>query len=159
MGIKLNLGAGFDFRLNYINIDLKPTHESIIKGDFRDLSKINIKDNSVEEIICINSISYLHFSEILPVLKNWVSKLEPNGYIYIQSNDMNILGNMMGYDQITIEQLNEILFGKTGEELNKAIYSLPAIEALAKDCGCEIIEKGYAGISFFIKIKKKVINE
>lgn len=155
MSIKLNLGAGFDFRIGYCNIDKNPVHETVIKGDFKDLSKTNIKDNSVEEIVCINAISYLTYYEILPVLKNWVSKLEPNGSIYVQSNDFNLIGNMMAYDQITTEQLNEILYCKQGEDSNKALYSLPAIEALLRDCGCETIEKGYAGISFFVRAKKK----
>ena len=153
--MKLNLGCGTDVRLNYLNIDRSPTSKEVTRADVRTFAGVDIKDNSVTELVAINLLPYIHFTEIQPTLALWAKKLAPAGEMFIQTFDSHLLGTMMMNGQIDTPNVNGLLFGvDPKDETAVSIYNLPFIEELLKQLGCQTVEKGYSGPGFYIRTRK-----
>lgn len=152
--MKLNLGSGFDFRVGYVNIDISDKfHSKTLVGDARDLSKFNIPDNSVEEIIALHLIQYFTPDELQLVINNWCNKLQPGGSITIKAFDYSILGNTIMYERIDLINLNKILFGDNNN-IHRGVYNLINLVSLMESAGMKITDKGYQGLEFNITAVK-----
>ena len=156
--MKLNLGCGQDFRINYTNIDKHPVDTKYVQyGDFTNLNLCGISDNSVEEMVCVDGLSYIPNQKIVEVLTNWVTKMAPDGELFIQTFDGSVLGNMMGYSQVGLEQSNEFIYGNPQDkEPRRALYTLPYIESILKNLKLTTVEKGISSVNFYIRAKKLV---
>lgn len=136
--MKLNLGCGQDIRIGYVNIDLI-NGDNITKGDFKNLDALGIQDSSVEEITAIDAIQSIPFKMIAGVLQNWAKKLVSGGKLILESWDYNVLGNLVAYDYIPVDQLNQILYG---DQNALGIYNLVGIESYLKEIGLKTESKG-----------------
>lgn len=112
--IKLHLGNGTVYLKNWINIDMKgplakdcpeivERNKTIIdkyyKFPFRqnkdnnvtdmimDVRKLDFKDNSVDEILCVNLIDHLKKEDFLVALKEWRRVLKVGGSLIIDVDD------------------------------------------------------------------------
>jgi predicted SAM-dependent methyltransferase len=150
--MKLNLGCGNDIRQGYVNIDLNVDDKRVIKGDVSNLDTFSLTNDSVDEIIAIDIIQYFSYQQIVGVVSNWCQKLKPGGSIYIESVDYNMLSNMMFYDLLASEVVNNVLYGDSGI---KGIYNLPSIEALLKNNQLIIDTKGFKDAKFYIRAIKQ----
>mgnify|MGYP001187693939 CR=1 FL=1 len=149
--MKLNLGCGNDIRDGYVNIDLNSNHQKVIKGDISNLDIFSLTDNSVDEILAIDVIQYFNYQNIVNVIANWCQKLKSNGSIYIESIDYNMISNMMFYDLLGSEVVNNLLYGDPGL---KGVYNLPSIESLLRNNKMQIDIKGFKEAKFYIRAVK-----
>ncbi len=88
--LKLHLGCGEQHFNGYINIDYPPTKHDImnVKADvFADITKINLPDNTVDEIRLHHVFE--HFSRVgaLALLIRWHKWLKTGGLLYIETPD------------------------------------------------------------------------
>lgn len=154
--MKINLGCGKDWRHGYLNIDKHPVDMTNVRqGDFRNIGGLGIQDNSAEEILGIDILSYIPIQELQKVLQSWYAKLAPGGIFNFQNNDGQPIANMLAYAQLPIEQINTLLFGQPEEkERYVAVYTLPFLEYMLRAIGMKVIAKGISGTSFYIKAQK-----
>ena len=148
--MKLNLGSGFDFRVGYVNIDISDKfHSKTLVGDAKDLSKLDIPDNSIDEIIAIHLIQHFTPDELQLAINNWYTKLQPGGSITIKAFDYSVLGNTIMYERIDLINLNKILFGDANN-IYRGIFNLVNLVSLLESTGMKITNKGYQGLEFDI---------
>lgn len=149
--MKLNLACGQDIREGYINIDLNPINEKLVKrGDIKNLSNLNILDGSCEEIVAIDVLNCIKFKEIASVLQHWFDKLSLNGEMYFESLDYNLIGTKMATNHITVADVNTLLFNGEG-----GIYNLSSIESHMINLGMITKSKGYREDKFFLRMIKQ----
>jgi hypothetical protein len=154
--MKLNLGCGEDIRDGYINVDyFIKNNPLVVQQDFRDLSWLE-SQHAFEEILAIDIIQYIRYTDISNVLSVWISKLERGGTIFISSSDYDLISNMIKYNRLQINEINDAIFGKTNQNhvYNFAIYNLNNIVELLKNLGCSVQESGYNGVNFFVTAKR-----
>ena len=82
--MKLNLGSNDVFYNGYTNIDIRPIEGCIVE-DFTKLD--SIEDNSVEAIMCHNSLNMVASDRVLDVLKLWHRKLKVGGELNVAVTD------------------------------------------------------------------------
>jgi hypothetical protein len=150
--MRLNLNCGDDIIFGYVNIDAHVNHPQVQRGDFRDLRTLNIEDGSITEIVAKNTIRNVDINSLAGVLHQWCDLLEPGGELYIVDNDITLLGNHAGLDEVEIEEINGLLF--SGRETPRGVYNLATIENALRKLGLTLLEKGYTGYQFFIRAKK-----
>jgi hypothetical protein len=154
--MKLNLGCGNDIRDGYINVDyFIKNNPLVVQKDFRDLSWIDSKQ-PIDEILAIDIIQYVRYTDISNVLAGWISKIEKGGSLYISAPDYDLIANMIKYNRLNIDTINNLLFGPPNPNniYNYSVYNLYNITELLKNLGCSILESGYSGGSFFVSATK-----
>jgi hypothetical protein len=152
--MKLNLGCGDNIIQGYTNIDLMPKNSNVTRGNFTNLSMI--QDGSVEEILALNVIEYLPFTQVGSVLQHWVQKLQSGGTLYVESIDLNVLGTMMAYDQIGIDVINKILYLNAGQGMTpQGLYNMTAIESHLNSIKCKTDVKGFKDYKFYLRVIKQ----
>lgn len=89
--IKINLGAGKDYREGYINVDNQQMYPDA-KVDFnQDIKDFSISNNSTEEILLSHVTMYLRPEELRPLLKKWHKWLQVGGKMIIETADFRKL--------------------------------------------------------------------
>lgn len=151
--MKINLGCGNDIRIGYVNIDKKKTHPTVIVDDFMVLG--GMPANSAEEVIATNILGQIPLDKLLQTIKLWASKLKPGGRLYIESLDSNILGNLLSFDNINMNDANKMLYGE-GEDKNVALYNLTILNDAIINEKFSIKQKGYNGTNFYVDAIKNV---
>lgn len=150
---KLNLGCGNDFILEYRNIDINPTSPHVERADITNLNLINIVDNSINEIRAVDCLQIIPLGLIPATIQNWVQKLEAHGELIIQAHDAQVLSNSIAYEQINLQEANQLIFGPN-ERRHSSFVSIGMIESLLLQNGCEILDKSIAGMIFHIRARK-----
>ncbi len=151
--MRLNLGCGKDIRQGYTNIDIFPASSAVVRCDFTDLSKANIKDDSVEEILAIDVIQYLRYEQVPDALINWGQKLKKDGTLHIESYYAKVVCNMVAYDQLDLAEFMNILYPKENPA-PVGFYNLDGLEKFLNQVGFRTITKGIRGQKFFITVAK-----
>jgi predicted SAM-dependent methyltransferase len=77
-GLCLHLGSGKDYHAGYINVDRYV--DADVDWDFFHLP---LKDNSVNIIICNDTLEHFGHHEIVPLLKEWCRVLKPIGHLFL----------------------------------------------------------------------------
>lgn len=150
--MKLNLGCGADVRDNYINVDTNIANNDKIKyADIRNLNAI-AGDGVVEEILAINVLECVKFSEFAHILKHWLDKIKSGGEIYIESLDSNMLGLVLLNNLVNMNDVNKMLFGDDKSKLS--LHNLLTTEHQLNQNGFSTTTKGYRGDKFFIRAVK-----
>lgn len=150
--MKLNLGCGNDIRDNYTNIDINITNNDKVKyADIRNLNSIAM-DGVVEEILAINILEYIKYSEFPHIFKHWLDKIKPGGEIYIESLDANMFGLVLTNNLSNIVEVNKTLFGD--DKAKTSLHSLLSVENQLNQHGFSTISKGYRNDKFFVRATK-----
>lgn len=79
--LKINIGCGLNIRPSYINYDLIPLHQSVIKHDLENMN-LPHADNSVEKIIAQDVLE--HISNLSRVMNDCHRVLKPGGEFIIR---------------------------------------------------------------------------
>lgn len=112
--IKLNLGCGKDIREGYINLDIDPISDKVLKHDVEDLS--DFADNSVSEVLAFDIIEHFPQRRINPIIKEWCRVLRPGGKLIIQTPDIEVIFSdyykQAQTGKITWARFSTILHGK-----------------------------------------------
>lgn len=151
--IKLNIGCGDDFILNYRNIDMNPKSPHVERGDITNLDTLSVAANSVDEIRAVDCLQMIPLQMLQNTLRNWVHKLRKNGTIIIQSHDIQVVANKVAFEQITIQQANEIAYG-TQERPNRSLITIGLIENILKELGMITVNKSLNESIFNIRAVK-----
>ncbi len=160
---KLNLGIGISDPIQgYINIDPLPVKiedpnkaQWIKQGDFRNLEQCGIKKDSVDEIRASHVLRNVHIVLLQSVISSWVNALRSGGELYIESLDAEMIGNIIAYQQMSLDSINLMIYGDNPKAMLSGLYSLTTIESFLNQFGFETIEKGYIDrLNFFIKARK-----
>jgi GT2 family glycosyltransferase len=85
--IKLNLGSGGMEYPGYLSVDLHDKRASIIM----DVTKLDLDDNSVAEILAIHVFEHLNPYKALGILKEWHRVLKPGGKLIMEMPDIEQL--------------------------------------------------------------------
>lgn len=149
--MKLNLQCGTDIIEGYKNLDTEPKHKMAEKGDFKVL---DVPDDSVEEIRATRVLRLIPLNELGSVLQNWSTKMKKGGRLYLEGVDSSSIGNVMFYDQVTMEEINIALYGTPTESPGRAIYSLVTLEGFLKQFGYITKTKGLLNCNFFLEMEK-----
>lgn len=148
--MKLNLGCGNDIRLGYINVDKKKTHPSVIVDNITVLS--GISESSADEITAINVLQYIGINQLQLTIRLWISKLIKGGRLYIESTDSNMLGTLMAFNNIQVNEFNNLLYSQ--EDKYIALYNLTVLNDILSSENMQITQKGYNGYNFYIEAIK-----
>lgn len=89
--IRLEVGAGTNFRNSYIHLDKRPLPHIEIVADAR---HIPLEDESCEEVYAAHLLEHFSWREIPDVLKEWYRVLQQNGKLEIYVPDFNHLRQM-----------------------------------------------------------------
>jgi len=83
--IKLNLGCREVLLKDYINIDIKPINDTVIKMDVR---KLDYPEGYADEILASHIIEHFHEREVLSIIKDWHKVLRPGGTLIIETPEL-----------------------------------------------------------------------
>lgn len=139
--IKLHIGCGWrNFGNDWVHID-GGDYEHL---KYKDITKLEFKDNSVDLIYASHVISYFDREEILILLKEWKRVLKPSGILRLAVPDFGKIAKLYnkGWD---LEYFLGLIFGrmKMGENYiyHKTTYDLISLRQLLKyDLGFDDIE-------------------
>lgn len=84
--MRLNLGCGDDIRPDYINVDFRKTHPSVVQVD---LSRFpwSFEDNSAEEILMLDFLEHFPYAQTKAILLECRRVLRFDGTVVIQVPD------------------------------------------------------------------------
>jgi predicted SAM-dependent methyltransferase len=116
--MKLNLGAGDKPIEGWVNIDLVPSHEMKVEGNWRqdDVTELySIENGSVSEILASHLIEHIHPKKVPDVLDRWYEVLEPGGTIALEQPDVV---------KCCIQVLRQLVEAPDDEVLNVGMHGL-----------------------------------
>lgn len=158
--MKLHLGCGDVYLKDYLNIDIdgkvgKPKRASSLnnyyKGrrignqkeklvdvlcDIRFLtSELDIEENSVDEIVCVQTLEHFTFEEARDILKDCLYLLKEGGILFLDIPDvLKKTGNE--------EWMLRLIYGSQKDyySIHKSGYTMKTIVKLLKEIGFKKIE-------------------
>jgi SAM-dependent methyltransferase len=122
--MKLNLGCGDDFRPDYVNVDFRQTHPSVMNVD---LSKFPwpFETESADEILMLDFLEHFPYRFTSTILLECFRVLKPDGTVVIQVPDGEHLTRAFGV-------IGEYLCNRCGGTMGGGEFSIA--EACRK-CG------------------------
>jgi len=123
--MKLNIGCGKKYNLNYCNIDL---YEDLVADRLMSAFNLEFDDNTCDEIKAIHIIEHLSFFETIYALSEFFRVLEPNGKLILETPDLE--KTCQHYLKANGEQKKEILgwfFGIPHKGLQHKICFPPSL--------------------------------
>lgn len=113
--MKLNLGCGNDIRVGFVNVDIIGRTDLppslYIKADITNLDVV-AGDNTVEEMIAIQSLQGVESCRIKSSLENWHKKLVSGGVMKIMCLNLKLLCESFADDRIDIHTFEQLMFGE-----------------------------------------------
>lgn len=138
----------------YINID--PSGGDGKKSmDFRSLDDIS-EPAQCTEICAPEILDYIHHSEIMPVLQNWVSKLRHGGTIIVGGTDCYEVAKGIVSCQLDTVVFNKALFGLSPQFpfIKLGMYTRHDIESILRNFGLKIIHKRINNRTYTVEAKR-----
>jgi hypothetical protein len=83
---RINLGAGYDRRAGYLNVDLQSFHDPDLVGDVRSLPRL--PSGRYEEIVAQDVLEHLTRGDGPVALREWRRLLVPNGRLWLRVPDL-----------------------------------------------------------------------
>ena len=103
---RLNLGAGFDNRPGYLNVDLNDFHGPDLVGDARSLPQL--PSGHYEEIIAQDVLEHLERADGPKALAEWRRLLAPGGRLWLRVPDLPSLLRWLD-DSESVDRHREIM--------------------------------------------------
>lgn len=156
--MKLNLGCGADIRIGYINVDQTPQNQIspdiYRQGDMQSLDWL-AENETVEEIVAIDCLIYLHNSILEQTIYNWSQKLVAGGVLKILVPDCHAIAKSFYQGQFNLKEYSQMIFGTQidGDNRMSMIDSMTLISILEK-VGLTISLKRYEGIAIYVEATK-----
>jgi len=151
--MRLHLGCGDDIRPEYINIDKFDIRTpGVISGDIISLDEF--EDNSVDEILIIETIEHLNYQEFDAAVKNWYRVLKPKAFLQTECPDLEEVSKEIVAKGLT-QQLTWEIYGQywrpwdakwNGSEIlagqfHKNGFTFNKLKDIALDAGFNSVEK------------------
>jgi len=148
--MKLNLKCGSNILNDYLNIDKLDSslpQELYKKGDYLNLDWL-CQNESVEEIKSNDTICFSDLKDSINVINSWRSKLQNNGKLTFQFNDIYSLCKAFYNDQINLEELNRGIFLQSN---TISVFDRSYIVNLLMNNGFKIEKLFYQSLSVYIE--------
>jgi predicted SAM-dependent methyltransferase len=141
--IKLNLGCGPDIKEGYINIDLCPLDDRVVKQDIKNL---NFEESTIDEIYAKDIIEHMSLEESKNAVKNWSKICKSGASIFIQTICWDSIIQAYYANVWDLETVIYMLFaGKNwvdgisrNEDFHKSVYSLKLLNQILSENNFEI---------------------
>ena len=139
--MKVFISVGEQAMSGYTNID-PSGGENKISMDFRCLDSI-CEASQCMEICAPNITDYLHHSEIMPVINNWVSKLRHGGTIIIGGSDSYEICKGVVNGKIDTIEFNVRYYGNSNSFpfIKTGMYTRHDVESILVNMGLKIVHK------------------
>jgi predicted SAM-dependent methyltransferase len=114
--IKINLGCGWrNFRSDWIHID-GGDYDHL---DYKDITKLEFDDNSVELIYVSHVLEYFDINEAKQLLREWRRVLKPGGELRVAVPDFEAMNVLYHNGKVTLNDIIGPLYGRMqmGEEI------------------------------------------
>lgn len=157
--MKMNLGCGDDIRQNgFINIDLQQItdeSETFKRGDITNLDWV-CENDSVEEIVALNTLQYLNMKQCGDSLNNWHQKLKKNASIKILIPDFRCVSKEFNNGQISLGDMLVATYGMQSHENDYVRCGLDKtlILNLLENIGFNVSSIRYEGVGLYIQAEK-----
>lgn len=138
MNTKLNLGCGQDVRIGYVNIDLVPANNQVIKDNVLNLDK-HVAPGSCSEVVCNHLIEYLTPQELPQLIEKLKVAMRTTGIVTFTSFDYTLLSGQINYNNIDLITLNNLLYGNN----RRAIYNLHNLKNMLTHYGFKNMVSSY----------------
>ncbi len=152
---KINFCSQDDIRDgDYLNISVdvldNSLEDNLICSDIVCLNSV-VKDNSVEEIVALRTLSHVSLENMLKALVNWREKLVDNGLLKIAIDDMFVLSGELLQNKISIADLSKMVFR---DHNCKSIMDSTSLLFLLDKVGFKVENKRFDGYSFYVEARK-----
>ncbi len=154
--IRLEIGSGHYPHEGYQHLDINPEHpcvEYIVS-----MLAIPLPYESVSEILCINSLEHLEWTDIKTALKEWSRIMAPGGFVTIHVPDISFISVILDMDsnewQKDVgnqpcnaatdrwEYLNHYVAGTNAPfNQHRSMFTQPMLEKLLSDVGFHKFER------------------
>jgi SAM-dependent methyltransferase len=118
---RLNLGAGWDIRPGYLNVDLNDFHSPDLVGDARSLPEL--PSGRYEEIIAQDILEHLERADGPKALQEWRRLLAPGGRLWLRVPDLPSLLRWLEQDE-TADRHREIMHFMFGTQAYNGDFHL-----------------------------------
>ena len=112
-------------------------------------------DSEAKEILCDDFISAFSYDDLGPLIQKICAKIRLKGQLVIKEADINITTRKYYVEEVSLEELNNILFGD--EQKRKSVLDLNSISKAIPD-SFEIEEKYFDNSTGSIVIKCRRIR-
>lgn len=148
--MKLHIGVNLIPLNGYTNIDPIPGEGKVV-GDFHSLDAF-CQDSECLEILAPDLLDYVHGSDILNVVDNYVKKLRHGGRIIIGGTDFVEVAKKVATGEMHVHEANVAIFGKSklAWESKQGCYSVADLVGLLTEKGLLLEVKRVNGTSFIV---------
>jgi hypothetical protein len=149
--MKLNLFVEGVALNGYVNITPLPAKGSVL-GDLRNLDP-HCGQAEATEIRATGVLDYVHHSEIIETLRNWVSKLRHGGKLVVGGLEIEEIARLAYIGEYTPHETNQLIFGSGNNyaQLKRGCHSIEDICELLAACGLHIKSKRLLYPNFVIE--------
>jgi len=106
-GRRIHLGCGEVYLPGYVNIDLPPQHQTVmrkIKADiYADISRFYCVTNSIEEIRLHHVFEHFDRPTALQLLISWYLMLKDLGHLVIETPDFELYLGALGFRDLSFD--------------------------------------------------------
>lgn len=98
--MKLHLGCGENYLEGYVNIDLPPDGQSVMKAKadiYQDIRTLVYPENSIDEIRSHHLLEHFTRQEALNLLLQWRKWLKPGGLLVVETPDFETAARAFPY--------------------------------------------------------------
>lgn len=104
---KVNLGCGFDYKEEYLNVDLNDFHKTDLVADVTKLDML--PNNYFEEIVANDILEHVERSKTISVLREWNRILKLDGLLHMQVPSLIDLVELLKKGQDNISKSEELI--------------------------------------------------
>ena len=139
-GLKLHLGCGDYWFEGYVNIDIEVYGGTDMCWNL--LERLPFQDKTVEIIESYEVIEHVDQDEAKNMIDDWYRLLIDGGKVRISTPDMDALVSQYEANK---EKTIEFMFGFTGYQKHKWIYTAETLKKLFEDKGFKqvVVTKGF----------------
>ena len=136
MKMKINMGCGWrNFGDDWIHID-GGDYDHL---DYTDITKLELKDESVDLIYASHVIEYFNQEEVKEVLSEWRRVLSPGGTLRVAVPDFSSMSWLYQQGKVKLSEILGPLYGKMtmGDSFiyHKTVYDYATLASLLSGCG------------------------
>lgn len=136
MEIKINMGCGKrNFGKDWIHID----GADFPHIDSKNITELKFADNTVDLIYSSHVIEYFDRGDVVPLLKEWIRVLKPNGILRLAVPDFRAMAVLYIMNKYSLDSFLGPLYGKmdtNGEKIyHKTVYDWDSLKSVLESIG------------------------
>jgi len=143
--IKLHLGCGRRYLRGYINIDLPPEKQELMKAKadvYKDIRNLEYSENSIDEIRNHHLLEHFTRQEAIKLLLQWRGWLKPGGFLVVETPDFEESAKLfLNADLKTKFKIARHIFGSHESDwaIHRDFWTKEKFEFVLTKLGFEIV--------------------